>query len=72
MIACDISAPTFTTTAAAGRNNGVHAGSVKGAIRTSPGSKFKASAGSITIRALPLAFPLLPAFPVKTSPDRAG
>ena len=39
-----ISAPTFTTTAAAGRNSGVHAGSVRGATSTSPGWSPLASA----------------------------
>ena len=66
-----IRAPTFTTTAADGRNSGVQAGSVIGATSTSPGSRSTASAGSMTTRARPLATPWHPAAPVRTSPGTA-
>ena len=39
MAACENGAPTSTTTAEAATNSGVHAGSVIGAMRISPGSR---------------------------------
>src|SRR5438270_2358445 len=61
-------APTSTTTAAAGTNSGVHAGSVTGATSTSPGSSANGSDGSVTMRARPVAVPAHPGMPVKTVP----
>src|SRR5436305_7160260 len=61
-------APTSTTTAAAGTNSGVQAGSVTGAISTSPGSNAKGSDGSVMIRARPVATPAQPGMPVSTVP----
>src|SRR3954454_17829034 len=71
MIAWLINAPTLTTTAAAGRKSGVHAGSVNGATRTSPGSRPLGSAGSSTTRARPLATPEHPLAPRNTVPTAA-
>src|SRR3954465_2954545 len=62
-------APTSTTTAAAGTNNGVHAGSVTGATSTSPGSSANGSDGSVMMRARPVATPAQPGMPVGTVPD---
>src|SRR3954470_6720343 len=61
-------APTSTTTAAAGTNNGVHAGSVTGATRMSPGSRAVGSDGSMMMRARPVAVPAQPGIPVSTVP----
>src|SRR3954462_10026417 len=71
MIAWLISAPTLTTTAAAGKNSGVHAGSVNGATRTSPGSSPFGSAGSSTTRARPRATPEHPLAPRSIVPTAA-
>src|SRR3954468_7533975 len=62
-------APTSTTTAAAGTKRGVQAGSVTGAISTSPGSSANGSEGSVMIRARPVATPAQPGIPVSTVPD---
>src|SRR5256885_16947921 len=53
-------APTSTTTAAAGTNKGVHAGSVTGATRTSPGSSAVGSDGSSTTLGRRVAVPAHP------------
>ncbi len=66
--ACDIAAPTSTTTAAAGTNSGVHDGSVLGATSTSPGSRPVGSNESSTTRARPVALPGQPGNPVSVSP----
>ena len=63
MIAWLNGAPTSTTTPAAGTNSGVHAGSVIGAISTSPGSSAVGSAGSSTTRARPRDTPGQPGQP---------
>src|SRR5438477_8172913 len=68
MTAWVIWAPTSTTTAAAGTNSGVHAGSVTGATSTSPGSSANGSDGSVTMRARPVALPAHPGIPVSTVP----
>ena len=57
--ACVIRAPTFTTTAAAGTNSGVHAGSVDGATRTSPGPRSPRSNGSVRCAPRPRATPAI-------------
>jgi hypothetical protein len=71
MIAWLTTAPTLTTTATAGTNNGVHAGSVIGAISTSPGSSANGSPGCSTTRARPSATPGAPGTPASTSPGAA-
>src|SRR5204862_2093141 len=60
--------PTSTTTAAAGRNSGVHDGSVIGATSTSPGPSWEGSDGSSTTRAVPRATPGQPPTPWIASP----
>ena len=64
-------APTFTTTPPAGTNSGVHDGSVMGATRMSPGSRFVGSAESSTTRARPTAVPGHPGIPWRESPGAA-
>src|ERR1700682_4184076 len=68
MTAWLIWAPTSTTTAAAGTNSGVQAGSVIGATRTSPGSSACGAEGSRMILARPVALPGQPGMPVSTVP----
>ena len=65
-------APTSTTTAAAGTNSGVQAGSVMGATSTSPGWRPRGSPGSWTTRARPVATPVQPGMPTSTVPAAAG
>ena len=60
--------PTLTTTAEAGMNNGVHAGSVNGAIKMSPASIKLGSDGSRMTRARPRATPAHPGMPWMDSP----
>lgn len=64
--------PTSTTTASTGTNNGVHDGSVSGAMRTSPGPMSPGSPGSVTILARPSATPAHPAIPERCSPGPSG
>ena len=70
MIAWLSAAPTSTTTAAAGTNNGVHDGSVIGATRTSPGCSAEGSLESRITRAVPSATPGQPGIPAIVSPAR--
>ncbi len=62
-------APTSTTTAPAMRNSGVHAASVKGATRTSPGSSRAMSDGSVRTQTRPVTRPAPPPSPDRTSPS---
>src|SRR5581483_9758429 len=73
MAAWENGEPTSTTTAAAGRNSGVHDGSVIGATSTSPGPSWAGSDGSSTTRAVPRALPGQPPTPWIASPaDSVG
>src|SRR5437763_13109593 len=64
MAAWENGEPTWTTTAAAATNSGVHDGSVIGATSTSPASSWEGSDGSSTTRATPRARPGQPGTPV--------
>ena len=68
MAAWENGEPTSTTTATAGRNSGVHDGSVIGATSTSPGPSCDGSDGSSTTRAVPRAVPGQPPTPWIASP----
>ncbi len=71
MAACEKGAPTSTTTADAATNSGVHAGSVIGAMRISPGCRADGSSGLVSTRARPRAVPVQPETPVMVSPASA-